>query len=97
MYGQSRQKLLEQFYKPLWESYPNMIRLDSLFEKFGADRRAIIDDCHYSPEFNEFLAQEIKNSILSGISFGIPDRQTKPVGKNRDLSERQKRIYEMKK
>lgn len=40
------------------------IYLGDLFDKWGKDRRkAVIDDVHYSPAFNQFLAQEVASHI----------------------------------
>lgn len=39
------------------------IDLSELFQEWGPKRKAIVDDGHYSPGFNEFLAQRVANSI----------------------------------
>jgi len=38
------------------------IDLSDLFAKWG-DRKAVVDDCHYSPGFNEFLAHRVAEFI----------------------------------
>jgi len=37
--------------------------LGNLFEEWGLERRALIDNVHYSPAFNQFLAQRISSHI----------------------------------
>jgi hypothetical protein len=39
------------------------IDFSGLFAKFGNDRKAIIDDVHYTPAFNGFLAEQIADRI----------------------------------
>ena len=85
----ARERLITNFYEPLWSNYPKMIRLDHLFDKFGYNRKAIIDDCHYSPSFNEFLALEISPIITASITNQQSKRISKPTGKRRTLSELQ--------
>ena len=85
----ARERLITNFYEPLWSNYPKMIRLDHLFDKFGYNRKAIIDDCHYSPSFNEFLALEISPIITASITNQQPKRISKPTGNRRTLSELQ--------
>jgi hypothetical protein len=85
----ARERLISKFYEPLWSNYPKMIRLDHLFEKFGYNRRAIIDDCHYSPSFNEFLAVEISLTVANKIVSQKPKNILKPTGSRRTLSEMQ--------
>ena len=38
------------------------IDLSGLFEKWG-ERKALVDDIHFSPAFGEFLAQQVANYI----------------------------------
>jgi len=83
----ARERLITNFYEPLWSNYPKMIRLDQLFDKFGNNRRAIIDDCHYSPSFNEFIAIEISPIVAQKINLEHGISGTKPTGKRRTLSE----------
>jgi hypothetical protein len=40
-----------------------VVDLTNLFELWGPHRKAIIDDVHYSPQFNLFLAQHVANHI----------------------------------
>lgn len=42
------------------------IDLSHLFELWGADRKAIVDDIHYSPAFNGFLAERVAQDIDLG-------------------------------
>jgi len=37
--------------------------LSDLFERWGKNRKAIVDDCHYSPNFNQFLAKHVAEYI----------------------------------
>lgn len=39
------------------------IDISNLFEVWGKDKKAFVDDCHYSPAFNKFLAEQIANYI----------------------------------
>jgi len=43
-----------------------IIDLTNLFELWGRARKAIIDDVHYSPKFNQFLAQHVADQIDLG-------------------------------
>jgi len=85
----ARNSLISNFYEPLWFAYPEMIKLEHLFEKFGYNRKAIIDDCHYSPTFNEFLAKEISPIITASLGNQKSKRPPLPVGNRRTLSEMQ--------
>jgi hypothetical protein len=42
-----------------------VIRLTSLFDEYGVapDRKAIVDDVHYSPAFSRFLAERVAAEI----------------------------------
>src|SRR5262245_35282669 len=40
-----------------------IVDLTNLFEMWGRDRKAIVDDVHYSPAFNQFLAQHVADQI----------------------------------
>lgn len=40
-----------------------LIDLSNLFQTWGTDRKAIIDELHYSPPFNRFLAEQIAAHI----------------------------------
>jgi hypothetical protein len=42
---------------------PGIVDLSGLFDVWGKDKKAIIDDLHYSPPFNRFLAQYIANHL----------------------------------
>jgi hypothetical protein len=39
------------------------VDLSMLFEQWGKDRKAVIDDMHHSPGFNEFLAERVAVNI----------------------------------
>jgi hypothetical protein len=51
-----------EFYRMV-RDVEGVIDLTNLFELWGSTRKAIIDDLHYSPQFNLFLAQHIANHI----------------------------------
>jgi hypothetical protein len=40
-----------------------IIDLTNLFELWGDNRKVIVDDVHYSPGFNRFLAQQVAKYI----------------------------------
>lgn len=62
-YQQSRE-VRRLLHKNFAESFPEgVVDFSGLFEAFGADKRAIVDDCHYSPAFNRFLAQRVAELI----------------------------------
>lgn len=42
------------------------VDLSGLFQPWGADRKAVIDDIHYSPGFSEFLAEHVADHIDLG-------------------------------
>ena len=52
----------EMFYSKA-RSVDGVIDLTSLFNLWGRTRKAIIDDVHYSPKFNQFLAQHVADQI----------------------------------
>jgi hypothetical protein len=47
----------------MMRSREGIVYLGDLFETFGRRRKAIVDDVHYSPSFNEFLAKHVAASI----------------------------------
>jgi hypothetical protein len=62
-----RYRLLHQnFYNEI-KTTNGFIDLSGLFEVWGHHRKAIIDDCHYSPNFNRFLAQQVAKHIDLGV------------------------------
>jgi hypothetical protein len=52
----------EQFYAHMKQA-EGYIDLTGLFESWGPQRKAIVDDVHYSPGFNRFLAQKVADHI----------------------------------
>jgi lysophospholipase L1-like esterase len=52
----------QQFYTRLKHT-EGVIDLSNLFEVWGPNRKAIVDDVHYSPGFNHFLAQQVADYI----------------------------------
>ena len=73
-------KYAEEFYDKA-KSTEGVIDLTSLFKEWGHGRKAIVDDVHYSPRFNEFLAQHVVDQIdLASVKQGapgLPDMQSK--------------------
>src|SRR5262249_29993254 len=55
----------EMFYSKS-RNIEGVIDLTNLFELWGHDRKAIIDQLHYSPKFNQFLAQHVADQIDLG-------------------------------
>jgi lysophospholipase L1-like esterase len=53
------------------------IDLSDLFAEWG-DRKAVVDDCHYSPSFNEFLAHRVAEFIH--INLLEPRAMAAPTG-----------------
>jgi hypothetical protein len=51
-------------YYPRLMAEPARVYLGDLFERWGRGKRAIVDDVHYSPGFNEFLAQQVADHIV---------------------------------
>jgi hypothetical protein len=54
--------LRPEFYKRM-KRRKGYIDLTNLFKKYGVNRKAIIDDLHYSPGFNRFLAENVSQYI----------------------------------
>jgi hypothetical protein len=52
----------QQFYTQM-RTTEGIIDLMNLFELWGDNRKAIVDDAHYSPGFNHFLAQHVAKYI----------------------------------
>jgi hypothetical protein len=53
---------------PMLRAQQGTMFLGDLFEAWGKKRKAIVDDVHYSPSFNEFLAQHVAVGIdLKGV------------------------------
>jgi hypothetical protein len=48
------------------KNFEGIVDLTNLFELWGRDKKAIIDDAHYSPKFNQFLAQHVADQIDLG-------------------------------
>jgi hypothetical protein len=57
------------------------VDLTGLFAEWGADRQAIVDDVHYSPAFNRFLAEQVARRIDPGaLAAAGTDRPATPAG-----------------
>jgi hypothetical protein len=52
----------ETFYKRM-SGTKGVTDLTNLFQVWGLGRKAIVDDCHYSPSFNRFLAEHVAKHI----------------------------------
>ena len=78
-------ELRQEFYKRMSGGKEGIISLADLFELWGTDKKAIIDDVHYSPSFNHFLAQHVSNHIdlraLSPRSLAIDESQSTGLGR----------------
>ncbi|MFO0886568.1 MAG: SGNH/GDSL hydrolase family protein [Pirellulales bacterium] len=62
-----QKKNKKEFYDKLSKD-KDSIYLGDLFEKWGAKRKAILDDCHYTPAFNRFVAEAVAARVdLSGL------------------------------
>jgi hypothetical protein len=53
--------------------------LTGLFAEWGADRQAVVDDVHYSPAFNRFLAEQVASHLELVVSHRSP-RISAPTG-----------------
>lgn len=55
--------------------------LTGLFAEWGAGRQAIVDDVHYSPDFNRFLAEQVARGIdLRALAAARAERSATPTG-----------------
>jgi hypothetical protein len=78
----SLQKLLDkrEFVTGIYEQLKadnGYINLSDLFAEWG-DRKAIVDDCHYSPSFHEFLAHRVAEFIH--LNLLEPGAMAAPTG-----------------
>lgn len=72
---------------------PEIVYLGQLFDDYGTGegRKAIIDDVHYSPGFNRFLAERVASYIdLGKLSGRSRDYPAVPTGAKRKLSHGEK-------
>ena len=58
----SGQQEIRPFYARL-RTKAEWVDLSDLFELWGKNRKAIVDDCHYSPNFHQFLAKHVAEYI----------------------------------
>jgi hypothetical protein len=56
------QQLIEKLYQKL-KLEQERVDLSELFGKWGVNRKAVVDDVHYSPSFSKFVAEEIAKHI----------------------------------
>ena len=61
-YQQSR-KVREELHKILDTKGEKFIDLRELFSTYNQQKKAILDDCHYTPEFNKFIATTLIANI----------------------------------
>jgi len=47
--------------------YKPLLHLENAFVSFGPNRRAVIDDVHYSPDFNRYLAEQVAAEVLARL------------------------------
>jgi hypothetical protein len=71
----------QKSYQRLLKDQTGRIDLSDLFEEWGNTRKAIVDNVHYSPAFNEFLAQHVAKyvdlkSLASRPSANDPTKAT---------------------
>ncbi len=72
------------------------IVLSNLFELWGADRKAIVDECHYSPNFNRFLAEHVARHIdLKSLLHVDKSHTPAPTGVPRVLSRTSEAIVDI--
>jgi hypothetical protein len=59
------ERRLRELFHERMRSEEGVIRLTSLFDEYGVapDRKAIVDDVHYSPAFSRFLAERVAAEI----------------------------------
>ncbi len=82
----------EFFYQQISQS-KEIVYLGQLFDDYGTreGRKAVVDDVHYSPEFNRFLAERVASYInLSKISARSGDYPTVSTGAKRKVSHGEK-------
>lgn len=64
------------------------IHLESLFQTWGKSRKAIVDDVHYSPGFNRFLAEHVAGYLnledLALLSGGIIESEATGAPRSSD-------------
>lgn len=77
-------KLRKQFYRQI-KITSEIIDLTNLFELWGHDRKAIVDQVHYSPNFSRFLAQHVADHIDLKSLVARPLNKSKfgPTGASR--------------
>ncbi len=84
----SEREATQDFYRRM-RNRKGIIYLGDLFESWGPNRKAIVDEVHYSPGFNEFLARHVADYI--DLKMLVPRRQlvdeAAATGARRDLSE----------
>lgn len=68
-----KSKFRRQKFYGLIKNTKGFVDLTELFVLWGSKRKAIIDDCHYSPSFNHFLAQHVAKYI------DLASLATKPI------------------
>jgi hypothetical protein len=58
--------------------------LTGLFAEWGADHQAVVDDVHYSPAFNRFLAEQVAGRVdLDALLRARTTRPVTPTGARR--------------
>ncbi len=79
-----RKQLRTRFYRQI-KITSDIIDLTNLFELWGHDRKAIVDQVHYSPNFNRFLAQHVADHIdlKSLVPRPLDQSESLPTGASR--------------
>ncbi|MCA9421684.1 MAG: hypothetical protein KC592_11730 [Nitrospira sp.] len=74
----------QQFYNQIKKS-PGALDFTGLFDLWGKNRKAIVDDVHYSPGFNRFLAGHVAEHIdlASLITESLNANDSEPAGASR--------------
>jgi lysophospholipase L1-like esterase len=63
----------------------DVIDLSGLFYEFGEHKKAIIDDVHYSPSFNQFLAAKVYEYIKTYLERDLKQAPIGSAGKGRSV------------
>jgi hypothetical protein len=76
------------FYKMLLPKNPDIISMHNLFEQYG--RKGIVDYAHYSPGFNEFIAQNMVQYINLDSLINYPYKldSAAATGTRRNVAEK---------
>ena len=69
-----KSRTLRQHFYDQMKARDGFIDFTGLFAMWGRNRKAIVDDVHYSPSFNHFLAEHVARHInLASLANGSSD------------------------